>query len=57
MANGGAKLGEALAGTSGARRADIEAKTINALANRDQNVADARMKMERARHATQDSIG
>ncbi len=57
MPNGWERLGDALAGTSGARRADIEAKTINALANRDQNVADARMKMERARHATQDSIG
>lgn len=57
MANGWARLGEALAGVNPARRADIEAKTVNALANRDQNVADARMKMERARHATQDSIG
>lgn len=57
MPNGWERLGDALAGTSGARRADIEAKTVNALANRDQNVADARMKMERARHATQDSIG
>lgn len=57
MPNGWERLGDALAGTSDARRADIEAKTVNALANRDQNVADARMKMERARHATQDSIG
>lgn len=42
MPNGWERLGEALAGTSGARRADIEAKTVNALAQRDTNVARAR---------------
>lgn len=42
MPNGWERLGDALAGTSGARRADIEAKTVNALAQRDTNVARAR---------------
>jgi len=47
--SGWAKLGEALAGTSDARRADIEAKTINALASRDANVARAKIGMMKAR--------
>lgn len=47
--SGWAKLGEALAGTSPARRADIEAKTMNALATRDANVARAKMAMMKAR--------
>ena len=47
--NGWAKLGEALAGTSPAQRADIEAKTIQALAGRDRAMAGARMDIEKAR--------
>lgn len=47
--SGWAKLGEALAGTSDARRADIEAKTMNALATRDANIARAKMAMGKAR--------
>lgn len=47
--SGWAKLGEALAGTSDARRADIEAKTINALAGRDAAVARAQLGMSKAR--------
>jgi hypothetical protein len=47
--SGWGKLGQALAGVSDADRADIEAKTINALANRDANVARARLAMSKAR--------
>lgn len=47
--SGWAKLGEALAGTSPARRADIEAKTMTALAARDAKIAAAKMAMGKAR--------
>ena len=47
--SGWGKLGQALAGVSDADRADIEAKTVNALANRDANVARARLAMSKAR--------
>jgi hypothetical protein len=47
--SGWSKLGQAIAGVSDADRADIEAKTINALANRDANVARARLAMSKAR--------
>ena len=50
MANGWARLGEALAGVTPAKRADIEAKTVGALAQRDRSVAQARMEMEKAKH-------
>lgn len=48
MPNGWERLGDALAGTSGARRADIEAKTVNALAQRDTNVARARAALAKS---------
>ena len=57
MANGWARLGEALAGVTPAKRADIEAKTVGALAQRDRSVAQARMEMEKAKHFSQDSLG
>lgn len=57
MANGWARLGEALAGITPAKRADIEAKTVGALAQRDSSVAKARMDMEKAKHFSQDSLG
>lgn len=57
MANGWARLGEALAGITPAKRADIEAKTVGALAQRDRSVAQARMEMEKAKHFSQDSLG
>lgn len=57
MANGWARLGEALAGVTPAKRADIEAKTMGALAQRDRSVAQARMEMEKAKHFSQDSLG
>ena len=47
--SGWGKLGQALAGVSDADRADIEARTVNALANRDANVARARLAMSKAR--------
>lgn len=57
MANGWARLGEALAGVTPAKRADIEAKTVGALAQRDRSVAQARMEMEKAKHFSQDALG
>ena len=47
--SGWSKLGSALAGVSDADRADIQAKTINALAQRDANVARARQEMMKSR--------
>lgn len=47
--NGWAKLGAALAGTSESERELIRQKTINALANTDTNVAQARMAVAKAR--------
>lgn len=47
--SGWSKLGSALAGVSDADRADIQAKTMNALAQRDANVARARQEMMKAR--------
>ena len=57
MANGWARLGEALAGVTPAARADIEAKTMNQLAQRDSNVSRARMDLEKARLFNQESLG
>lgn len=57
MANGWARLGEALAGITPAARADIEAKTMNQLAQRDSNVSRARMDLEKARLFNQESLG
>ena len=57
MANGWARLGEALAGVTPAKRADIEARTMGQLAQRDRSVAQARMEMEKAKHFSQDSLG
>lgn len=48
MANGWQRLGEAFAGVNPARRADIEAKTMNQLATRDANVARARDAMAKS---------
>ena len=56
MANGWARLGEALAGITPAARADIEAKTMNQLAQRDSNVSRARMDLEKARLFNQESL-
>lgn len=47
--SGWSKIGSALAGVSDADRADIQAKTMNALAHRDANVARARQEMMKAR--------
>lgn len=47
--SGWGKLGKALAGVSDEDRAEIQAKTINALANRDANVARAQLGMAKAR--------
>lgn len=47
--SGWSKLGQALGGVSDADRADIQAKTMNALANRDANVARAQIAMSKAR--------
>lgn len=49
MANGWAKLGEALAGVSPAKQAEIEAKTINALATRDANIARTKQAIMKTR--------
>lgn len=57
MANGWARLGEALAGITPAKRADIEARTMGQLAQRDRSVAQARMEMEKAKHFSQDRLG
>ncbi len=57
MANGWARLGEALAGVTPAKRADIEARTMGQLAQRDRSVAQARMEMEKAKHFSQDRLG
>ena len=57
MANGWARLGEALVGVTPAKRADIEARTMGQLAQRDRSVAQARMEMEKAKHFSQDSLG
>lgn len=48
MANGWARLGEALAGVTPAKRADIEARTMGQLAQRDRSVAQARDAMARS---------
>lgn len=55
MANGWQRLGEAFAGVNPAKRADIEAKTMNQLAIRDANVAQARDAM--AKSAALASLG
>lgn len=55
MASGWAKLGEALAGNSDARRAEIEMKTMAGLAARDRALASARMDIEKAKAL--DSLG
>ncbi len=49
MANGWAKLGEALAGTTPAQRARIEQQTIGALAQRDAAIARAKQEMMQTR--------
>lgn len=48
MANGWARLGEALAGVTPAKRADIEARTMGQLAQRDRSVAQARDAMAKS---------
>lgn len=50
MANGWARLGEAFAGLSDAQRSDIQAKTQQQLAARDNAIAGAWMKMDEARN-------
>lgn len=55
MANGWAKLGAALAGTSDADRAEIGMKTMEGLARRDRALAGARMDIEKAKAL--DSLG
>jgi hypothetical protein len=47
--SGWGKLGKALAGVSDEDRAEIQIKTMNALANRDANVARAQLGMAKAR--------
>ena len=49
MANGWAKLGEALAGVSPEKRAQIENQTINALATRDANIARTKQAIMKTR--------
>lgn len=48
MANGWTRLGEALAGVTPAKRADIEARTMGQLAQRDRSVAQARDAMAKS---------
>ena len=54
--NGWGALGEMLAGTSPARRQEIELKTIQALASRDRAMAGARMDIEKARHFNREAL-
>jgi hypothetical protein len=49
MADGWAKLGDMLAGTSDAKRMEIELKTQQRLAQRDSSVANAWLKLDKAR--------